>query len=254
MSFGTGTVHQRSSKQKINVKSSTEAELVGSSEYVPYNVWLKNFLESQGYVINDNVLFQDNESTIKMQTNGRRSCTGNSRHVHIRYFFVKNLIDRKQIRVVYCPTGKMLADFFTKPLQGELYRYFRNIIMGYSPITDLITEVLKIKERVEKNAKWHKYEKKLICEINEINPNSRHPSKKVSRDENTLNNNNISDVRHKDTTNSTNTYVRIPKSTVQYVEHNKDADASTNDIISKPTYASIVKKGAKINNTAHKLN
>jgi len=45
MSLGTGMVHQKSSKQKINVKSSTEAELVGTSEYVPYNVWLKNFLE-----------------------------------------------------------------------------------------------------------------------------------------------------------------------------------------------------------------
>ena len=51
MSFGTGTVHQRSSKQKISVKSSTEAELVGSSEYVPYNVWLKKILEAQGYFI-----------------------------------------------------------------------------------------------------------------------------------------------------------------------------------------------------------
>ena len=61
--------------------------------------------------------------------------------------------------------------------------------MGYASITDLITEVLKIKERVEKNAKWHKYDKKLICKINEINPNSRDRSKRVSCDENTLNNN-----------------------------------------------------------------
>ena len=150
MSFGTGTVHQRSSKQKINVKSSTEAELVGTSEYVPYNVWLRNFLEEQGYMLSDNVLFQDNESSIKMENNGRRSCTGNSRHVHIRYFFVKDLVDKKQIRVVYCPTLRMLADFFTKPLPGELYRFFRNIVMGYVSIVDLISGLSENKERVGK--------------------------------------------------------------------------------------------------------
>ena len=57
ISMGTGIVHSKSSKQKLNTKSSTEAELVGTSEYMPYNVWLRIFLESQGYKINDNVLF-----------------------------------------------------------------------------------------------------------------------------------------------------------------------------------------------------
>ena len=36
---GYGIVHGRSSMQKINVKSSTEAELVGVAEYIPYNIW-----------------------------------------------------------------------------------------------------------------------------------------------------------------------------------------------------------------------
>ena len=34
---------------------------------------------------------------------------------------------------MYCPTGKMLADFFTKPLQGKLFKYLRNIVMGLAP-------------------------------------------------------------------------------------------------------------------------
>ena len=57
MSRGTGTIHQRSTKQKLNVKSSTEAEIVGTSEYVPYNVWIRIFLEVQGYKLQDNILF-----------------------------------------------------------------------------------------------------------------------------------------------------------------------------------------------------
>ena len=74
---------------KLNVKNLDEAEIVGTSDYMPYNVWLRNFMESQGYKIEDNILFQDNQSAIKMEINGRRSCTGNSRHVNIRHFLSK---------------------------------------------------------------------------------------------------------------------------------------------------------------------
>ena len=43
-------------------------------------------MKEQGYDISHNILYQDNESAIKMERNGRNSCTGNSRHVDIRYF------------------------------------------------------------------------------------------------------------------------------------------------------------------------
>ena len=86
MSFGTGIIHAKSSKQKINVKSMTESELVGASEYCPYNIWQMMFMEHQGYPLYKNILFQDNQSTIKMHKNRRNLCTRNSRHIHIRYF------------------------------------------------------------------------------------------------------------------------------------------------------------------------
>ena len=88
MSFGIGMVHCKSSRQKLNTKSSTETEVVGFSDYVPYNIWLRNFLASQGYHLKLNVVYQDNASAILMECNGRNSCTGNSRHIDIRYFFV----------------------------------------------------------------------------------------------------------------------------------------------------------------------
>ena len=86
ISMGYGVVHCKGSKQKINVKSSTEAELVGVSEYIPYNLWMLMFLDEQGYGIKDNIIFQDNQSTMKMLINGRNPCTGNSRHINVRYF------------------------------------------------------------------------------------------------------------------------------------------------------------------------
>ena len=146
MSLGTGTLHCRSSKQKLNTKSSTEAEVVGLSEYSPYNIWLVNFMEAQGYKLSSNQVFQDNQSAIRMEKNGRNSCTGNSRHIHIWYFFVKDRCDKGEMNIGYCPTECMLADFFTKPLQGALFEKFRNVILGHAHISTLNPT---FKERVE---------------------------------------------------------------------------------------------------------
>ena len=63
MSMGVGVLHAKCGKQKLTVKSPTEAELVGNSDYVPYNIWLLMLMEIQGYVIRDNTLYQDNKST-----------------------------------------------------------------------------------------------------------------------------------------------------------------------------------------------
>ena len=87
MSMGRGVFHARSSKQKLNTKSSTETELVGVSEYLPFNIWAMQFLHEQGYEVKTNTLFQDNQGAMLMERNGRNSCTGNSRHINIRYFF-----------------------------------------------------------------------------------------------------------------------------------------------------------------------
>ena len=48
MSFGWGTIHCRSIKQKLNTISSTEAEVVGPSEYYPRDIHLVMFLEDLG--------------------------------------------------------------------------------------------------------------------------------------------------------------------------------------------------------------
>ena len=151
ISMGYGVIHSRAGKQRINTKSSTESELVGVAEYVPYNLWLLMFLEKQGYGIKDNVIFQDNQSAMLMEQNGRNSCTGNSRHINVRYFFVKDRIDKGEIRVQYCPTGLMLADYYTKPLMGAKFREFRSYVMGWKNISYLVKEINdsdRIKERV----------------------------------------------------------------------------------------------------------
>ena len=154
MSFGLGVIHCKTSRQKLNTKSSTEAEVVGVSDYLPYNIWMTLFLKEQGMTIYKNILYQDNQSAMKMERNGRESCTGNSRHIDIRYFFVKDRVAKGEVEIIYCPTEQMLADYFTKPLQGSLFNKFRRVIMGYDPIS-ILKEFCtsKMKERVGKGDK-----------------------------------------------------------------------------------------------------
>ena len=71
MSMGLGLLHGKSNKQKLNVRSSTETELVENSTYIPYNLWILLFMSLQGYEIKDNVLYQGNKNKIPMLKNGR---------------------------------------------------------------------------------------------------------------------------------------------------------------------------------------
>ena len=130
MSMGAGCPVSMSTKQKINTRSSTEAELVGVNDAMALILWTRNFLLAQGYTVEDNIIFQDNKSAILLEENGRRSSGKKTRHIEIRYFFITDNIKRGTAKVVYCPTEQMVADFFTKPLQGALFRKFRRIIMG----------------------------------------------------------------------------------------------------------------------------
>jgi hypothetical protein len=136
MSMGAGAVYSSSQKQKMNTKSSTEAELVGANDVLPQVLWTRYFLEAQGYGTN-HVLYQDNQSTMKLENNGKASSGKRTRHINIRYFFITDRIAKKEVAVQYCPTKQMVADYFTKPLQGALFYKFRDQILGLAPMESI---------------------------------------------------------------------------------------------------------------------
>jgi hypothetical protein len=133
MSLGKGAVYSASTRQKLNTRSSTEAELVGIDDVMAQVLWTRYFLEAQGYPIDDNVVYQDNQSTMLLAKNGRASSSKRTRHINIRYYFVADRIKNGELRVEYCPTGDMVADFYTKPLQGSLFRRLRDMILNIKP-------------------------------------------------------------------------------------------------------------------------
>jgi hypothetical protein len=130
ITLGRGAVLAKSVKQKRVAKSSTEAELYSQTDSVGPSSQVLHFLNDQGYDIDSTVLYQDNQAAMKLALNGR-SNSDNTRHIKIRYFFIKQYLDSGEIKIIYCPTDKMLADALTKPLQGQLFTSMRDRLLGY---------------------------------------------------------------------------------------------------------------------------
>ena len=80
--------------------------------------------------MNFNIVFQDNASTIKLDKNVKSSCGKKTRYFDIRLFYATDLISRKEVAIKFCPTGKILADHFSKPLVGKLFHMMRSDTMN----------------------------------------------------------------------------------------------------------------------------
>jgi hypothetical protein len=134
--MGRGFPIVTSTKQKLNTHSSTKSELVGVDDMMPIIVWSHYFLMAQGYGVTQNLLFllQDNKSSMLLEKNGRASSGKCTRHINIRYYFITDRVNTKEVEIEWCPTKEMVADFMTKPLQGSHFRSLRDLIMGMTKV------------------------------------------------------------------------------------------------------------------------
>ena len=64
------------------------------------------------------------------ERNGKSSSGKRTRHMNIRYFYIMDKVNNGDVTLEYCPTEKMVADYFTKPLQGKRFNEFIKIIMN----------------------------------------------------------------------------------------------------------------------------
>ena len=133
ISLGRGPILAKSQKQRVVSKSSAEAELIGTSDISSLLAWEQDFMSYQGYKdeVHPATLHEDNTSAIHLAKNGR-STSDRTRHIKLRYFFVKQFLDNGQFVMTYCPTDCMIADILTKPLQGELFTRLRDLLLGYA--------------------------------------------------------------------------------------------------------------------------
>jgi hypothetical protein len=107
---------------------------------------------------------KDNQSTILLEKNGCGSGSKRTCHINICYFFVTDRIQSKEVSVEYCPTSEMIADFFTKPLQGMLFCKFCAFIMNLDPGTDSLQDKRSVLSKA-KTAKKVKVETAKMVKV-----------------------------------------------------------------------------------------
>jgi Reverse transcriptase (RNA-dependent DNA polymerase) len=129
VTLGVGNFITSSKVQKLNSKSSTEAEIIAVSDGMNIPLWLVDFLFHQGYKKYPIRLEQDNQSCIALLTKGR-STAETTRFIEIRKFWITDYIRTGAVEIVYVPTEDMTSDYFTKPLQGAVFSKMVKKIMG----------------------------------------------------------------------------------------------------------------------------
>ena len=117
MTLEKGSTINTSHKQKINTRSSTEAELVGADDSVTHMQWSQLFLEAQGYPCTS-VLHQENKATMRLELDGKHLSGKHTRLLRIHYIYIPDQHDQGWLTAQHCGTDGMIGNFFTKPLQG----------------------------------------------------------------------------------------------------------------------------------------
>jgi hypothetical protein len=120
----------KSRKQKLVSRSSCESELIALNEFLPELEWARQFMIGLGFQQETSTVFQDNKASIILSNRSPGSTIGRTKHIQIRFFYVKQLIEQQKIKIEYLPTEEMLADILTKPLYGRLFYKLRGLILN----------------------------------------------------------------------------------------------------------------------------
>ena len=120
----------KSRKQKLVSRSSTESELIALNEGLPEVMWAKQFMENIGFQQNTITVYEDNQSSIVLANKNKGSTITRTKHIQVRFFYVKQLIEQNHIKIEYLPTEEMVADILTKPITGKLFIKLRNKILN----------------------------------------------------------------------------------------------------------------------------
>ena len=103
---------------------------MGVDDFIPDICWTQYFITAQGYNAKDNCLNHVKKSSIILEKNGKVSIIKITKHINIWYLFITDRFNNGEVSVVWCPIGDIIGDYTTKPLQGNMFRKFRDKTMG----------------------------------------------------------------------------------------------------------------------------
>ncbi|KAL3733007.1 hypothetical protein ACJRO7_022519 [Eucalyptus globulus] len=125
--FSSGAVSWSSKKQPIVTLSTTEAEFVAATSSACHAIWLRKILgELQFKQQEATTIYCDNNSAIKLSKNP--VLHGRSKHIDVKYHFLRDLTKDKVIDLVFCRSEDQLADLFTKPLKVSTFQKLRKLL------------------------------------------------------------------------------------------------------------------------------
>jgi hypothetical protein len=123
--LGTGAVSWSSKKQPVVTLSTTEAEFIAAASCACQGVWLRRILGNIGLEqVTSTVIYCDNNSAIKLSKNP--VLHGRSKHIDVRFHFLRDLTRDGVVELVYCNTQEQIADIMTKPLKLEAFLKLRD--------------------------------------------------------------------------------------------------------------------------------
>ena len=109
---------------------STGYEIVRVKDVLTQVIWTQYFLKEQEYKIRENIFYQNNQSIIKLENNGRLSSRKRPCHINIRYYLITDMIKSQEEYVEFCLTLDMIRDYFKNALQGYWFFLYHNITLG----------------------------------------------------------------------------------------------------------------------------
>ena len=115
------------SKKKNSVSLSiAEAEYIAIGSCCSNLLWMKKFLSDYGISQDTMVVYCDNSSAINISKNPVQHFK--TKHLEIRYHFIRDLVERKILSLEYIPTERQNADIFTKPLDRSKFESLCQVI------------------------------------------------------------------------------------------------------------------------------
>jgi hypothetical protein len=118
-----GAVSWSTKRQEIVSLSTTESEYVAGAHAAKEALWLRSLISQIFDSFSDpTTLFSDNQSAIALAKDHQYHAR--TKHIDVRFHFIRWVIEDGKIRLIYCPTAEMVADTLTKALPSPKVKHF----------------------------------------------------------------------------------------------------------------------------------
>ncbi|CAL2271321.1 unnamed protein product [Prunus armeniaca] len=133
ITFSGGAVSWQSKLHKCVALSTTEAEFIAATEACKEMLWMKRFLQELGQEQHKYILHCDSQSAIHLSKNP--SFHSRSKHIDVRYHWIRDVLESKQLQLENIHTDDNSSDMMTKSLPKDKYEFCRGAARLLEPST-----------------------------------------------------------------------------------------------------------------------